>query len=94
MTGTFEFIVRKDLSLTLPRAESPTHYITMGFNEDLDDAAKQALREMISLIGEVAGLSPEEAYFLCSLAADLRVTQLVDGNKGIHAMLPKAVLPS
>ncbi len=94
MTGTFEFVVRKDLSLTVPRAESPTHYITMGFNEDLDDAAKQALREMISLIGEVAGLSPEEAYFLCSLAADLRVTQLVDGNKGIHAMLPKAVLPS
>ena len=66
----------------------------MGMNEDLDDAAKQALREMIALMGEVAGLSPEDAYILCSLAADLRVTQLVDGNKGIHAMLDKAVLPS
>ncbi len=66
----------------------------MGMNEDLDDAAKQALREMIALLGEVAGLSPEDAYILCSLAADLRVTQLVDGNKGIHAMLDKAVLPS
>ena len=94
MTGTFEIIVRKDLSLRFPRAESPTHYLTMGMDPDLDDAAKQAVREMITLLGEIAGLSPEDAYALCSLAADLRVTQLVDGNKGIHAMLPKAVLTS
>ncbi len=94
MSGTFELIVRKDLSLKFPRAESPTHYITMGMNEDLDDAAKQALREMISLLGEVAGLSAEDAYRLCSLAGDLRVTQLVDGNKGIHVMLAKDTLPA
>lgn len=49
---------------------------------------------MISLLGEIAGLLPEDAYSLCSLAADLRVTQLVDGNKGIHAMLPKDILPA
>ncbi|MFQ5912555.1 MAG: acetamidase/formamidase family protein [Nitrospinota bacterium] len=91
MTGTFDLIVRKDLSLRIPRAESPTHYITMGFDPDLDDAAERALREMISLLAETAGLSPEDAYTLCSLAADLRVTQLVDGNKGIHAVLPKAI---
>ena len=53
------------------------------------DAAKTALREMIVLIGERLGLSPEDAYMFCSLAVDMRVTQLVDGNKGIHAMLPK-----
>ncbi len=94
LSGTFELIVRKDLSLQFPRAESPTHHITMGLDPDLDDAAKQALREMISLLGEVAGLSPEDAYCLCSLAADLRVTQLVDGNKGIHAMLAKSLLSS
>ncbi len=64
----------------------------MGMNEDLDDAAKQALRDMIALIGERANLSAEDAYTLCSLTADLRITQLVDGNKGVHAMLPKAVL--
>ena len=52
-------------------------------------AAKTALREMITLIGERLGLSPEDAYMFCSLAVDMRVTQLVDGNKGIHAMLPK-----
>ncbi len=94
MIGTFELILRKDLSLDFPRAESPTHYITMGLDEDLDDAAKQALRGMIAWITELGSLTREDAYSLCSLAADLRVTQLVDVNKGIHCMLPKSVLPA
>jgi acetamidase/formamidase len=89
LSGTFRLVLRKDMTLAMPRAETPTHHITMGLNEDLDDAAKQALREMIRLIGETAGLAPADAYMLCSLAADLRVTQLVDVNKGVHAMLPK-----
>ena len=92
MTGTFELIVRKDLALAMPRAETPGHYLTMGMNEDLDDAAKQALREMIALIRERTNLSAEDAYTLCSLMADLRITQLVDGNKGVHALLPKTAL--
>jgi acetamidase/formamidase len=89
LSGTFRLTLRKDLHLRLPRAETPSHHITMGFDEDLDDAAKTALRQMIDLIGERLGLPPEDAYMFCSLAVDLRVTQLVDGNKGIHAMLPK-----
>ncbi len=47
---------------------------------------------MIVLIGELAGLSREDAYTLCSLAADLRVTQTVNGSKGIHCMLAKTLL--
>ena len=94
MIGTFELIVRKDLKLTFPRAESPTHLISMGLNEDLDDAAKQALREMINWITELTNLSREDAYTLCSLAGDLHVTQLVDVNKGVHCVLPKALLPA
>ena len=93
MIGTFELIVRKDLELKFPRAESPTHLISMGLNEDLDDAAKQALREMIDWITGLTGLSREDAYTLCSLAGDLHVTQLVDVNKGVHCILPKALLP-
>ena len=93
MRGTFELIVRKDLNVKFPRAETPTHHITMGLDVDLDDAAKQALREMIKLLGELAQLPPADAYTLCSLACDLRVTQLVDGNKGIHAMLDKKFVP-
>jgi acetamidase/formamidase len=87
--GTFRLVLRKDLRFALPRAETPSHWITLAFDEDLDDAAKTALRQMILLIGEHTGLEAADSYMLASLAADLRVTQLVDGNKGIHAMLEK-----
>lgn len=94
MRGTFEFVLHKQRNWKMPRALTATHYITVGLDVDLDQAAKQALREMIQLIGELGGLSREDAYMLCSIACDLRVTQLVDGNKGIHAMLPRALLPN
>ena len=89
MTGTFQFRVRKGVRLKWPRAETPTHIITMGFNEDLDLAAKMALREMIEYLGEEKGIKPEQAYMLSSLAVDLRITQLVNTVKGVHAMLAK-----
>jgi acetamidase/formamidase len=92
LTGRFKLSVRKDMHLTAPRAETPTHYITMGFDEDLDDAVKQALRDMIAWIGTLRGLSSTDAYTLCSLAADIHVTQMVNAAKGAHCMLPKAVL--
>ncbi len=92
LTGTFELTVRDDMQLKLPRAETPTHHVTMGLDPSLDECAKIALREMIDLIVETSGLSRVDAYFLCSLAADLRVTQTVNGTKGIHVMLDKALL--
>jgi len=88
----FELIVRKDIKFKRPQAETPTHYITIGLDEDLDDAAKQAVRAMIALLRQRAALGPEDAYTLMSLACDLRVTQLVDGNKGIHAMIAKSII--
>jgi acetamidase/formamidase len=90
LSGNFTFILREDLTFTYPRAETPTHYITMGMDPDLDRCVEIALRDMIRLIGERARLSREDAYTLCSLAADLRVTQTVNGSKGIHCMLAKA----
>ena len=89
LTGTFKLGLRKGLKLKWPRAETPTHQITMAFDPDLDQAAKEALRQMIDLICERKNLSREDAYMLCSLAADLRVTQLVNGNNGCHCMLEK-----
>ena len=89
LIGTFELHVRDDMRLEWPMAETPTDFITMGFDPDLDDAAVIALREMIKLICARSGLSREDAYTLCSLAADLRVTQLVNGSKGIHVVLEK-----
>jgi acetamidase/formamidase len=94
LTGTFELILRKDMRLGRPRAETPATWITMAFDEDLDDAAKMALRDMIALIGERTGLSPQDAYTLCSIAADLRVTQTVNGNKGIHCVIERSKLPA
>ena len=89
LTGTFELVLHKGLRLAFPRAVTPTHYIAMGMDPDLDDAAKQALRDMIAWLRQLTGWTPAEAYVFCSLACDLRVTQLVDGNKGIHAMVSR-----
>lgn len=89
LEGTFELILRKDMTLAGPRAETPDHLITMGIDPDLDQCAVKALREMIALLGETAGLSPEDAYTLCSLAADLRISQTVNGSKGVHCMIRK-----
>jgi acetamidase/formamidase len=92
LIGTFELHLRPDMSLEWPLAETPTHVITMAFDPDLDDAVVIALRDMIKLICARTGLSREDAYTLCSLAADLRVTQVVNGSKGIHVMLEKSHL--
>ncbi len=92
LIGTFELHVRDDMTLEWPMAETPTHIITMAFDPDLDDAVVIALRNMIKLICARTNLSREDAYTLCSLAADLRVTQVVNGSKGIHVMLEKTLL--
>ena len=92
LKGTFELVVHKKMRLAMPRAITPSHYITIGLDLDLDDAAKQALREMIAWLVALKGWTPSEAYVFCSLACDLHVTQLVDGNKGIHAMVKRELL--
>ena len=92
LIGTFELHLRDDMTLEWPMAETPTHLMTMAFDPDLDDCVVIALRDMIKLICRRTNLSREQAYTLCSLAADLRVTQVVNGNKGIHVMLAKKYL--
>lgn len=92
LQGRFAFKLRKDLRFTYPRAETASHYITMAMDPDLDQCVVMALRDMIVLLGETARLSREDAYTLCSLAADLRVTQTVNGSKGIHCMIAKSVV--
>ena len=91
LIGTLQLIVRKDMKLRWPRAETATHYITMGIHEDLNEATKMALREMIDFLVNVKHLTRDDAYMLSSVAADLNITQLVDGNKGVHAMILKSI---
>jgi acetamidase/formamidase len=91
LRGTFELRVRKGPRLRWPRAETPTHYIAMGLNEDLDEAVRLATREMVEFLVAEKGLSRDEAYMLCSLSADLHVTQAVDATKGVHATIAKSI---
>jgi len=91
LQGEFQFIVRKDMSLRWPRAETPTEYMTMGTDEDLVTATKIALGEMIQFLSTSKGLSKEDAYHLCSMAVDLHITQLVDKKVGVHATCPKSI---
>ena len=92
LQGRFRLTLRRDLRLDYPRAETPSHYMTMAMDPDLDQCVVRALRDMIVLLGEKRNLSREDAYTLCSLAADLRVTQTVNGSKGIHCMIAKSVV--
>jgi acetamidase/formamidase len=92
LQGRFRLTLRKDLRFTYPRAETADHYMTMAMEPDLDQCVVRALRDMIVLLGEKRNLSREVAYTLCSLAADLRVTQTVNGSKGIHCMIAKSVV--
>lgn len=92
LAGTVELVLHKNAGAGWPRAETPTHYITMGMDPDLDRCAERALREMIALISARSGIGREDAYMLCSLAADLRVTQTVNGSKGVHCMIEKRLV--
>jgi acetamidase/formamidase len=96
LTGTFTLVLHKAAGgaplLQYPRAETPTHYISMGMHEDLDVAMKRALREMIAFICSRSALSREQAYQTCSLAVDFHVTQTVNGEKGVHGMLRKGLV--
>ena len=90
LQGRFRLTVRRDLDMTYPEAETPTHVITMGMHHDLDVCVEIALRRMITVVSQRAGISRAEAYMLCSLAGDLRITQTVNREKGVHMMMPKS----
>jgi acetamidase/formamidase len=92
LAGTLRVTHVKNTGIAQPWAETASHVITMAFDPDLDAAATSALREMIALIVRTTGLSPADAYSLCSIAADMHVTQLVNLHKGIHVMLAKSAL--
>ncbi len=92
LIGTFRLTVRDDFSLEWPRAETPTHMITMAFDPDLDNCVVTAVRQMLELVCERTGIDRYQAYTLLSVAADLRITQVVNGNKGVHLMLDKRYL--
>ncbi|MBH8573197.1 acetamidase/formamidase family protein [Nostocaceae cyanobacterium CENA369] len=95
MNGRIMLKLRKDLQLTTPIAETSTDIITMGFAQTLDEALEIAVKNTIDFLKQFTNLSAEEAYVLCSLAVNFRITQVVNSpQKGVHGMLPKAILPN
>jgi acetamidase/formamidase len=91
LTGTFQFVLRKDMQLKGPRGETPTHWIAMGLDPSLDQATINAVRDAIDFLVNEKHLSREDAYALCSVAVDFNITQAVDGTKGVHALIPKSI---
>jgi acetamidase/formamidase len=91
MTGRFRFELLRGQTLAWPRAETPTHWIALGLHADLEEAMRMAIRETVGFLVETQSLTREDAYALASIAVDFEVTQVVDGVKGIHAMIPKSI---
>ncbi len=81
------------MKLEWPRAETSTHFIMMGFDEDLNEAMKIAVRETVDFLAaqKMVPMSRDEAYALTSMVGDCRVTQVVDVRKGVHCMVPKSI---
>jgi len=91
LRGTFRLELLKQTQQRWPRAETPTDYISMGFDDDLGRATRYATEEMIDFLVATQHLSRTDAYMLCSVAGNLHITQLVDTHVGVHMMLPKAL---
>jgi acetamidase/formamidase len=91
LIGEVRFILHKGEKTPYPRAETPTHYIAMGYDDDLSEATHKAVRNMVDFLVAEKHLSRDDAYMLVSVAGDVDVSELVDRNKGVHVMLSKAI---
>ncbi len=91
LVGTLQFVLHKGQKLDYPRAETPTAYISMGFDDDLSRAARKATLNMIDFLVAEKHMTRDDAYMLVSVAGDVEITELVDRNKGVHVEMPKAV---
>ena len=86
-----EVVLHKQKKFQWPVAETQTHWITVGLDKDLNTAMTRAARNAIDFLSTRAGLTPHDAYGLCSIAVSFRVTQVVDIVRGVHAMIPKSL---
>ena len=95
-----QYILHKKTKLDAPLADTPTHWITLGFGASLDDALAASLRHLIAWLSTASGLSRSDVYALASIAGSFRVTQYahqINTNytnvppKAVHGMLPKEI---
>jgi acetamidase/formamidase len=86
-----QILLHKRAGWQWPFAETDSHWYALGMHEDLNEAFKIALRNTLDFLERKAGLTRLDAYGLASMAVSFRVTQVVDANKGVHAMIPKSL---
>lgn len=89
MVTRLQFVLHKQCDQTWPLAETSDHYIVMGLDEDLDEAARIAVEQCVGALQHFAGMSRVDAYSASSLLVDFALTQIVDGVKGVHGRIPK-----
>jgi len=92
LEGQFKLDLLKGTGQEWPYARRGATLISMGFDEDWAAALKASANQMIGLLGEQYGLSRREAYRLCSICADFRITQAVNGIKGVHGLFDTSVI--
>lgn len=81
--------VRKDIHFTQPVLETGDAWHVHAFDEDLDEAAEDAFIKAIEFLESFYDMTKQEAYSFLALAGDLRITQVVNDNKGVHVTIPK-----
>jgi acetamidase/formamidase len=86
-----QVVLHKRAGYAWPMIETPTHWMMLGMHESLNEAVRIALRNTIDFLAAKAQLSRDDAYGPASLAVDFHVSQMVDVNNGIHAMIPKSI---
>jgi acetamidase/formamidase len=91
VTGMFRFVLHKGKSIAGPRAETPTHYILMGIDLDLDRAMRMATLDAVDFLVQEKGLTRDEAFSLASLAVDFHVAEVVDLTQLVAAKIPKSL---
>ncbi len=91
LTGVFQFVVHQGVTIPAPRAETPTHYLIMGIDLDLDRAAREATRLVVEFLVEEKGLAPDKALSLASIAVDSRVSEVVDLTQVVTGFIPKDI---
>lgn len=87
-----EFHLHPDLHIAFPRANTPAGIITFAFDQNLNEATLIGLNGMLDWMSELLAINRKEALALSSLLVDLRVTQIVNGVRGVHAILPYEVI--
>jgi acetamidase/formamidase len=91
LTGTFRFVVHKGRTLVLPRAETPTHYVVMGIDIDLDRAMRIATEQAVEFLTQEKGISAADAYVLASIACDFHIAEAVDLTQVVVGKIPKTL---